>query len=62
MPRKNVGRWIFYWKRIGQITDENGSLKYPQLAALVKCILPLSHGKEISNSQADAGIARFRNN
>ena len=27
--------------------DENGQLKYPQLFALVKCVLPISHGNRI---------------
>ena len=33
-----------YWNKIGEILDEDGSLKYPQLFSLVKCILSLSHG------------------
>ena len=32
-----------YWCQIGQLKDEQGRKKYPQLFALVKCVLSLSH-------------------
>ena len=33
-----------YWCQIGQLKDEQGRKKYPQLFALVKCVFSLSHG------------------
>ena len=36
-----------YWKSVGKMKDEKGQLKYPQLLALVKCVLSISHGNSI---------------
>ena len=37
-----------YWSKIGEMTDdENGSYKYPQLVALIKCVLSLRHGNAV---------------
>lgn len=36
-----------YWDSIGKITNEEGVLKYPQLFALAKCVLSLSHGNVV---------------
>ena len=36
-----------YWKSVGKMKDESGQLKYPQLFALVKCVLSISHGNSI---------------
>ena len=33
-----------YWKSVGKMKDESGQMKYPQLLALVKCVLSISHG------------------
>ena len=33
-----------YWRQIGHLRDDKGALKYPQLFALVKCVLSVSHG------------------
>ena len=33
-----------FWDQIGKIRDDQGSLKYVQLFALVKCVLSLSYG------------------
>ena len=37
----------FYWRSIGAITGTDGKIKYPQLFALVKCMLSLSHGNAV---------------
>ena len=42
-----------YWCQIGQLKDEQGRKKYPQLFALVKCVLSLSHG----NSAPESGFS-----
>lgn len=47
VPIENAGEFVridHYWSRVFRIEDENGKQKYPQLEALVKCILTLSHG------------------
>ena len=31
-----------YWRQIGRLRDDKGALKYPQLIALVKCVLLVS--------------------
>ena len=36
-----------YWQKVGTMTDSDGSFKYPQLAALMKCVLSLSHGNAV---------------
>ena len=33
-----------FWNHIRKIVDDQGSFKYVQLFALVKCLLSLSHG------------------
>ena len=35
------------WSKIGKLVDDRGSMKYPQLYALVKCVLSLSHGNAV---------------
>ena len=42
-----------YWCQIGQLKDEQVRKKYPQLFALVKCVLSLSHG----NSAPESGFS-----
>ena len=42
-----------YWCQIGQLKDEQGRKKCPQLFALVKCVLPLRHG----NSAPENGFS-----
>lgn len=42
-----------YWKSVGKMVDDLGQLKYPQLFALVKCVLSLSHG----NSSPERGFS-----
>ena len=42
-----------YWCQIGQLKDKQGRKKYPQLFALVKCVLSLSHG----NSAPESGFS-----
>ena len=32
-----------FWQKVGTMADSNGSLKYPQLFALMKCVLSFSH-------------------
>ena len=36
-----------YWRSVDKMKDEKGQLKYPQLLALVKCVLPISHANII---------------
>ena len=36
-----------YWQKVGTMTDSDGLFKYPQLAALMKCVLSLSHGNAV---------------
>ena len=43
----------YFWKRIGEIRDDNGSLKFPQLFELAQCVLSLSHG----NSTPERGFS-----
>ena len=40
------------WYQIGQLKDEQGRKKYPQLFAILKRVLSLSHG----NSAPDSGF------
>ena len=40
----NLKRIAEYWKAVGKMKDESGQLKYPQLFALVKCVMSISHG------------------
>ena len=42
-----------YWKVIGNLRDDKGTLKYPQLFSLVKSVLSLSHG----NSTPERGFS-----
>ena len=42
---KYYNRIDHYWKQIGRLRNDKGALKYPQLFALVKCVLSVSHGK-----------------
>ena len=35
------------WQKVGAIANSDGSLKYPQLFALMKCVLSLSHGNAV---------------
>ena len=41
------------WCQTGQLKDEQGRKKYPQLFALVKCVLSFSHG----NSAPESGFS-----
>ena len=36
-----------YWRNIGELKDDEGALKYPQLYMLAQCILSLSHGNAV---------------
>ena len=42
---------------VGTVCDEAGNLKFPQLLALVKCVLFLSHG----NSSPERGFSINKN-
>lgn len=42
-----------YWAHVFGMEDENGQIKFPQLSALIKCILSLSHG----NSGPEKGFS-----
>ena len=42
-----------FWRQIGGLRDERGELKYPQLFALIKCVLSVSHG----NSTPERGFS-----
>ena len=42
-----------YWRQIGRLRDDKGALKYPQLFALVKCVLSVYHG----NSTPECGFS-----
>ena len=46
-PTVKFKRIDHYWRFIGKMTGDNGKPKYPQLFALVKCILSLSHGNAV---------------
>ncbi|XP_065643869.1 uncharacterized protein LOC136075251 [Hydra vulgaris] len=46
-----------YWSQVGTICDEAGNLKFPQLLALVKCVLTFSHG----NSSPERGFSINKN-
>ena len=46
-PKSKYIRVDTYWNTIGQITNEGGALKYPQLFALAKIVLSLSHGNVV---------------
>ena len=37
-----------FWQKVGTMTDSDGSLKYPPLFVLMKCVLSLSHGNAVS--------------
>ena len=34
----------YFWAKVGSLQNDHGVLKYPQLYALVKTVLSLSHG------------------
>ena len=36
-----------FWQKVGTMADSDGSSKYPQLFALMKCMLSLSHGNAV---------------
>ena len=36
-----------FWSKVGEITDDNGRKKYPQLFNLVKCVFSLSHANSV---------------
>ena len=36
-----------FWQGVGTMADSDGSLTYPQLCALMKCVLSLSHGNTV---------------
>ena len=46
-PIKGQIRMDEYWHKVSKMTDATGLLKYPQLAALIKCVLSLSHGNAV---------------
>ena len=35
------------WRSIGELKDNEGALKYPQLYLLARCVLSLSHGNAV---------------
>ena len=43
-PKSKYVRVDTYWHAVGQMINEDGILKYPQLFALAKAILSLCHG------------------
>ena len=51
--KRNLKRIDDFWSKIGSLRDEMGSLKYPQLYALMRCVLSLSHG----NSTPERGFS-----
>ena len=46
-PKSKYVRVDTYWHAVGQMTNEEGVLKYPQLFAFAKAILLLSHGNVV---------------
>ena len=36
-----------FWQKVGSIKEKDGSSRYPQLFALIKCVLSLSHGNAV---------------
>lgn len=36
-----------YWNFVGEIVGDDGEKKYPQLFALARCVLYLSHGNAV---------------
>lgn len=34
----------YYWSKVGELLDENGNKKYPQLLVLARCALSVTHG------------------
>ena len=46
-PKSKYVRVDTYWNTPGQMTNEGGALKYPQLFALAKTVLSLSHGNVV---------------
>ena len=47
VPSSKFVRVDQYWRTIGEMTNESGALKYPQLFSLAKTILSLSHGNAV---------------
>lgn len=47
----------YFWRDVGAILDEDGRPKYPQLFALAKCVMTVSHG----NSIPERGFSINRN-
>ena len=48
-----VIRTDHFWRRIGNLVDEFGAKKYPQLAKLAQCVLSLIYG----NSTPERGFS-----
>ena len=46
-PKSKYVRVDTYWHAVGQMTNEEGVLKYSQLFAFAKAILLLSHGNVV---------------
>ena len=51
--KRNMKRIDDFWEKIDSLRDNKGSQKYPQLVALMKCVLSLSHG----NSTPERGFS-----
>ena len=53
-PSPSIYRRIdYYWSKVGNLTDDQGRKKFPQLFAVLKCVLSLSHG----NSSSESGFS-----
>ena len=52
-PWSKYQRIDLFWGKVGELVDDFGAKKYPQLVALVKCVLSLSHG----NSTLERGFS-----
>ena len=51
--KRKMKRIDDFWGRIDSLTDDTGAKKYPQLVAMIKCVLSLSHG----NSTPERGFS-----
>ena len=59
-PKSKHVRVDTYWHVVGQMTNENGVLKYPQLLALAKAILRLSYGNVVPGEDSQSTSTSFQ--
>ena len=52
-PKSKYFRVNTYWHAVGQMTNEDSVLKYPQLFTLAKIILSVSHGNVVPEGQRE---------